>query len=332
MKLLTALLTLCVPFSVAAQPIHQHPQKAAYASPVEWPTIRSDCHWLDDTATVIAGISAHAHLGLTFPYAAEMGLTPFTVPFSVTIFNGGTLTSIVTRWVRVKTWTLDNGATLPLAGNADGSPRTYTGTVTFDPAISRRAYGWDAYDLRTTTTFPDGSTLFNMLTLPTFSVVDPTQPESGLNYVRSRCELREANGFTRWGWNNLKFDQLLPLLGPISREAPWSPQAIGFNYNGQPLDGSVAVADAVLELRLDPDLHNGNPGILLARALGGARLTYRLPGDIPDGLHTLMYQWHRPTVIGDQSLVSNLVFTVTIGPGGVAPPLAPVPPPPPVHR
>lgn len=329
-RLFTVLFALSVPLSAVAQPT-MSPQKATYASPAEWVWISSQCHWLAPNVNATPGIAAHTHLDYTgAPVYAEMPTSPIQVPLSVTLFNtAGSITRIVGDGEDL---ILNGGLQLPLAGNPAGVV-TYTGTFTFDPrrrvAALMPAHGWFVAGMMVVTTFANGDEMANTQRVPLFSVRDTTQPQNDTQIRHdSLCVIRDASElpFNRWGSHFSEFSQMLPVLGPISPENPWRVIGTGYNYAG---DGPPLAELGVAEIWLDPDLHNGNPGTLLARSTGstGAFFDYEFPGQVPEGTHKVMFMWRKATPDGLKELASNLVFNVTIGPGGVAQPLPPAPPP-----
>lgn len=301
-----------------AQPIHDNPQKAAYASQAEWPTISGDCWWLAPGSGGLPGIPSHAgHMTLTYPYGAETIGGPLAVRFAITLFNtAGRVNYIFGR--RLQTWTLDNGVTFPLQGDPTGV-RTWTGTVVIDTS-SGPLRGWYQIVMGFATQFANRDVTYTMAHVSFYSIRDPTAVETlGFgNHVSNRCEVADAtNGGNRWGSQITEFQlQTLPLLGPISPELPWTVPAKLYNYGR-----SNPLPVGIFALRLDPDFHNNSPGILLDQVEGGAiTRAYTFPTNIPDGTHKIMYQWRRPDFAGTRELVSNLVFTFTVGPGGVAQP------------
>lgn len=323
--------------AATAQPIHGNPQKAAYASSAEWPTVSGDCWWLAPGSGGLPGIPSHVgHMTLTTPVGAETDGTPITIRFAITLFNAaGSVRGIAGN--RVKSWTLDNGATLPLQGDPTGV-RTWTGSAVIDTA-STPARGWYKVRMEFLTKLLNGDFGYTYTTVSFYSMRDPLAADTGwLNITSAQCTIFDASiGFERWGQQITEFQQVLPLLGPVSPELPWRIQSALYTYGA-----TGPLPEGIFEMRLDPDFHNGNPGTLLDRVVGNkiARI-YSLPLNIPDGPHKLMYQWIRPDPAGTRTLVSNLVYNITVGPGGVAqppdkiasqtPPTTQPPPPPSGH-
>lgn len=321
MKLILIAVFALLPLSVAAQPIHTHPQKAAYASPAEWPTLSGDCWYGFPGSGGIQGSPSHVgHMTfLGFPFDAEI-TGPFTTRFSITTFNAfGKVTGL---WgTRVQSWTLDAGQTLPLIADPNGV-KTWTGTVTFAP-INAPPRGWHMYELGFTTLMANGVPVGTSLRLPLYSMLDPTAPETGSGYViNNRCTADAL-----WGTQFTEFKQRLPILGPIDPAKPFSVLASMYNYAPLPFSMPAGVGEAWL----NPDNHNGNPGTLLAMKVGPnnspsqTELIYTFPEGIPEGQHKVLFAWKRVNMAGDKELVSNLVFNIQVGTGGGPPP----PPPPP---
>lgn len=357
MKMLLACLFALLPLSVVAQPIYGSPQKAAYASPAEYPFLEGQCWWRAPGVNTV-GEPAHMHvIAPDFPlYGVHLTREPFTVPMALTLNNAaGKITRI--GGIRLKSITLDQlpGGTpvvlqardgvvvlpVPLIGNPSGTA-TWTGTATFDPAAiaAQPLRGWMAYSLIPTLVFDNRDKLYTTARAPRYALIDPTAPETGSgNIVNANCQIEDASDplVGRWGQQFTEFvNQVLPVLGPVSPELPWAPKAIMYNYatavTGLP--ERALPERGIGELWLDPDIHNGNPGTLLQRVIGAdnsrsdAAITHSLPSGIPDGPHNLLYLWRRSH--GVKELTSLFRFRITVGPGGVAPPSGtPVPPPPP---
>jgi hypothetical protein len=353
----TALAVVCsfaagLPHVVAAQTIHGDPQDAAYASPAEWPTISSQCHWLAPNVNAM-GTPAHTHVDMKFPLYAEESLAPFTVPFTLTMYHtAGKITTIEGTLGNVVT--LNAGKVLPLAGDPMGVV-AYTGTVTFNPSLGVASgavpkHGWYPALLRVVTQYNNRDVAVNQLRLSVYSVIDVTQPEvkpgdgTGIR-TTSNCQVTDFSdpqnlGNARWQSNIMEFLQILPVLGPITPGTPWKMFPLAYNY------GAVqGLPPGIFELRVDPDIHNGIPGTTIDSQTGSSvvGLPDVLPNNVPDGTHKLMWMWRRPNFGGDKELDSLIVFLVNVGPGGAAqppnnsqvpgppPPQPPPPPPPPPH-
>jgi hypothetical protein len=328
------LLAAGLPPIAAGQTIHGDPQKAAYASPAEWPTISSQCHWLSPNLNSM-GAPAHTHVDMKFPLYAEVN-GPFTVPFSIIMFHtDGRVTDLIAGYATSLTL---NGQPIlshfadDWSVNLPGDPMgvvTYTGTVTFDLSLGFASggtkHGYQPVRLRAATAYQNGE--------PVYSAYDLTLPESkpgdgtGIRTL-SNCEVREPILNEIWQSNVAEFLQILPVLGPITPGTPWVMRFSGYNYGA-----SKNIPPGTLEVRYDADIHNGIPGTTIF-SVDGTDTTIKnvtLPDNVPDGLHKLMWRWNRPNFGGDKELDSILVFNVTVGPGGVAQPpnLQPISPPPP---
>ena len=82
-------------FPVAAQTIHGHPQKAAYASPAEWPFLSSQCHWK------VNNVLAHTHVEVTAPVYSEWTGGTLKVPVQFQLFHtAGKITQCGAIWGR----------------------------------------------------------------------------------------------------------------------------------------------------------------------------------------------------------------------------------------
>lgn len=325
----TTLGCVLIACSVGAQPIHQHPQKAFYASPAEWPTISEDCWWEAPGSGALPGPSHIGHMTLTLPVGAETSGELITGRFAITTFNAfGRVTSIFGD--RVVSWTLDGGRTLPLTTSPDGVS-TWTGTVTFSTANTPpRGYYRVMLGFKTELDNKDFTYTENFKSF--YSMRDPAAPDTGwYNQNNGRCRVFDASTPTleRWGQHITEFQSVMPLLGPISSYFPWTNTVSAYGYGG-----SGPLAEGKFVLRLDPNFHEGDPGTVLDEVAGNKiDRAITLPASIPDGPHRLMYQWIRADPAGTRVLTSNTVINVVVGPGGVAqfPVGTPTPTPEPGH-
>lgn len=325
-----------------AQPIHKQPQKAVYASPAEYPWLSDQCHYNAPGVNPLYGTgipdatSSHVHLDLQCPEDAELGLTPFDCNFSVTLRQvAGEIGFIWGNIIPVTALRFDNPAlSFPLRGDPVGIV-TATGSLTMDPSSADptrlAAHGWkDTASVNARTFYDNGAVMNNQLIWPAYSVVDVSQPEVGLGdgsgtpSQQARCDVYSANPAIadEFGVNATEIKQMIPLLGPVTPGLDWKMNPLTYGYGqkaGLPL--------GTFRLRLDPDLHHGIPGTFIdvVTGQGGTNTIEALPGDIPAGAHKLMFQWEQASHDGTEMLTSNLVVSVTVGPGGVAQPPDQVP-------
>ncbi len=158
---------------------------------------------------------------MTFPVYAEVGVAPFTVPFTITMFHtAGNVISI--SGSLVSQLALDS-TSLPLVGDPAGVV-VYTGHVTFNPSLGVASgrvppHGWYPLSLTVVTRYGNGDQLTNSLRLSVYSVIDPSQPEAkpgdgtGIR-TQSNCQMRDAHEnpyVDRWGSSIIEFVQMLPL-------------------------------------------------------------------------------------------------------------------------
>jgi hypothetical protein len=309
--------------SLSAQPIRGNPQKAEYADPTEWPTLSNQCHWTAPGVGLLPGMPAHTHMDLKFPVQGEVELEPITARFTVTLFHtNGKVTAL--RGSLVKSWTLDNGAELPLVGDVNGV-KVWTGTVTFDPALGtvRRVprHGFYPLHFDAVTRYDNGDTMSNSLRLSVFSVIDTSAVEAkhgdgtGIR-TQSTCTIANPkipDIINRWGRNIVYFKQTLPILGTLSPETPWELGIGSYNYAPK----KDLLPPGTLEVILNPDLHNSNPGTSVARFQGfNIRPFLSFPGNLPEGAQKVMVAWRRPTLDGLRDLTTILVLPLHIGPDG----------------
>jgi hypothetical protein len=317
----------------------------------------SQCHWRAPGIGMDVSLPAHTHNDMKFPYLQDIS-GRFTVPFTIIMYHtNGKIINIAgsttgtdyshalpccdSPAILTYSWTLDNGAKLPLVGDVNGVV-TYTGQITFDlvQGGARYAHGFMPISFRTYTRYDNGDTLVNTLSVPLHSVQDLTKPENGNGdgagqILESRCEIAEAHptGTEVWGTHAIQTRNALPTLVSFD----WLVQFTGYNYG----IAQNLLPPGLFEFRIDPDFHNLNFGIVLDSEAGlfqSSNIDNLL--NVPTGIHKLMFRWIKADFDNTKELSANLVFTVNVGPGGVMqPPLytpflgatngvVPLPPPP----
>lgn len=95
-RVIALVVALLVPATVAAQPIQNHPQKAAYATPLEWPVVSSQIHWRAPGTGGLAGVSSHTHMDCQFPLYARLGAS---VSQSMVRWRSPTLARSPCKWM-----------------------------------------------------------------------------------------------------------------------------------------------------------------------------------------------------------------------------------------
>jgi hypothetical protein len=221
---------------VAAQfTIHNSPQKAAYASPAEWPTVSAQCHWKDVGVNAM-NMVAHTHLDLTFPFYAEWSTGPITAKWTITMFHTDGYVSdpglggYAFQSPYVKSYTLDAPFQWPLQGNPDGVA-VYTGTVTVDASLATQRHeerdfpiphGWYDFTLHLRTSYPhdgpQGKGIDTALYVPVYSLLDPSAPEPDAGAF-STGHPRLSTYCWAWDdWNAVVTEtyEMLPILAPVA--------------------------------------------------------------------------------------------------------------------
>lgn len=268
-RLLLAFLLAVAPLWVSAQEpvftLHGHPQKAAYASEAEWPTVDTQCHWLPqntppDPTTSLLG---HVHLALTAPLYAEVG-GPVTVPFTLKLFQlagaiqsigGATVDNIVfdgpatvtsfdpaTGAMATLSTVPGSGTSTPTIAHGDPSPWhliVETGHLTIDPAQAAGtpnawpAKGWAEAGPRLVVHFDNSNDLWMMTGWSFYSVLDPAAPQTGYDddqqSVVSQCLTYPVSGKSI-GAAITSVDSYLP-LAPISQPYPLSIHSYGYDVS-----------------------------------------------------------------------------------------------------
>lgn len=341
-----------VAIPVAAQPIHRHPQKTAYASSAEWPTRDWQCHANPGNRTpeptppfpvIPIGIAlldpqvAHTHLACTFPDYAEIAAA-FPVSCTIKLFHtAGTVSGVYSPLNQIRDIVYDDtGTSTPPVMRGDPTsmmPRQWNVRFVFDPTMVRPTFppqtttphGWFGAQISVVTQYDNGDSQTLDHLRPFYSVLDPTAPETPMSDEGlpngARCSpnnLRrpELSPFgNQMGTVVSEFVGLLP-IAPI--QTPW--HTTGFFY-GYASDGQSVFPFGTFELRHDLDVHNGNVGVLTATEtfnglIGlGKRTPITIdPADLGTGTHKVAALWQQPDGQGN-NYTALAVLDVTVGPG-----------------
>lgn len=321
-----------------AQPIHGHPQKAAYASPAEWPTPSCQCHWQELPAAIPDGANAqaiieaaltaaqHTHVDITAPIYAEIdGL--LRVAFVIKAFQtAGVITSALDRQETVTKIEWDDTGS-EVAPIMRGSPLPHRlvewrGHLTYDPRKKHDGHefpprGWYSPQFEVLTHFDSGAVTLQLAWMPFYSIVDPTAPETpGFPVLSSRCYPHSVQ-INEWGTNYVEAESFLPLL-PISQ--PWPLIVASTAYGGNEL------GDGFFEQRVDLDLHGGSLGRMLsfqpeAGFNGPDRMPVLDPAVLGPGNHKMAFVWSKPRRQFEEIVTALLVVDVAVDLNAPSPPL-----------
>jgi hypothetical protein len=350
------LLALTIPAIASAQTIHGHPQKAFYASPAEWPTDSSQCHWKRGNdmqpnppfPDIPVGVSvadpqiAHTHLDCALPRYGEItGSIPVTCIIKL-FHTAGVAGGLYSPFEQIRDIIYeDTGTSTPpvMRGDPMGLKQWRVSFI-FDPTLIRHTFpptttvpprGWFPVDVAIRTYYDNGDTVTLDAVRTLYSMLNPNVPEikgsdEGITYA-TRCSpntLRrpELNLYgNQMGTVVSEFVTLIPIT-PI--QDPWP--ANGFFYSYASLEGvsGFQFPDGTFELRRDLDIHNGVPGVTLAADSfqGATRFTSSPvtfdPATLGSGTHKIAAIWQQPDGKGNDS-TALFVFDLTVGPG-VPPP------------
>jgi hypothetical protein len=215
-----------------------------------------------------------------------------------------------------------------------------TGHLTVDLAMPTYypnvQHGWVGPYLTGVTGYDNGDSTFVQLSVPFWSMLDPSVPElpignGGGPVIRTMVEvgnttifgsnttpINYGETFAEYG---LEANEFIP-LAPIS--APWTLTAFSDGY------GSADLPEAVLETRLDLDLHNNVPGTVILSARGLSHLNRPVvfdptlfaastaPVGTVAGKHKVAL--FREQTDGPETVMALLVIDVAVGDGTVVTP------------
>lgn len=325
-RLLVALFVLIA--SVAqAQPIHGHPQKAAYASEAERVMLDMQCQWRE--VPVPLGIIdpgwQHTHIQLWPFLYQDVGDGLIRIPFALVLKNlhGVAIVDLARQELVVKVEWDDIGevARREIPGDPQGITH-WPGHLTLDPRRNVGGHGftphgWYSPQFEVNTFFDTGANILQLVRLPFYSVQDASAPEfvGGFPALIGSCYPHTAD-VTEWGTNYIQAETFLPLL-PFS--TLWTPIVGSAAYGGN------EIGEGHFDVRADFDLHAGNPGRLLQSqresTFTSADRKARLdPAVLGPGTHPVAFIWSKPTRDDSKEVTALMKFTVTVDPN--------VPPPP----
>jgi len=345
---LFALAFVLLPHILWAQPIHGHPQKAAYMSASEYPNLSCQTHWAPgenpvvppadaptvDLATGKFGnstISHAVHLDLKAPIYREV-TGPITFAGTLMQFHFAGVSVIdPSRFelYRDIVWDETGTSTPPdLHGNPTGL--TMHGFhITMDPTLpigghAAPAHGWFVAELQAMSFFDNGDSVITGNMPPFYSMLDPNADERS-SYPLVDCRSYAASSRRpdhAWGITFTETGQYLP-LAPIS--VPWTNIWSSAGYGGSNPEA------ASLDQRADLDLHSGNSGRVIYHLQRAGDIFEAVtidPAVLGNGPHKVATIRTQPD--GPEMVATLAVITITVDPN--APPVecCAVAPPPPV--
>ncbi len=214
----------------------------------------------------------HVHVDWSLPYAAEVDRA-IRVPFTIKLFHlSGRVTNIWGSPIGSITWDasgiVERGSEITevIVGDPNGLV-VRSGVLTVDPTLTSPVYtpigrGWFFADLAVRVMTTIGGRLDAHILESLYSVVDPTAPESVPltstdPNVQANCQfIGPSDSNSPFGSAISEYRSYIP-LAPFS--AVWPLVPVVYNYGG-------TISGGRFEARLDPDLHNGITGRLLASA------------------------------------------------------------------
>jgi hypothetical protein len=308
----------------SAQPIHGHPQKAAYASPAEWVEVDGQ-GWLGDPDPVLA---AHVHNVPKFPLYMEVhDWSTIEVPFTLKAHNlAGTIQMFTGEHVRSVRWDATGTSEVPVMRGDPNGLLQWTGVATVDLTLGDDGFlhifkfplhGWAEVRFFTRTVLDNGRIMDVSTVVPVYSMIDPTAPEApGAAQGNPGVHIRTS--YVVWQDNAALAGELVTEisdyipLAPIS--APWPTIANVYNYTAP---AGVPFEDERFELRLDADLHHGVRGSLQQFEDAGLSQNKQFLGPIilnpaamGAGPHKELAVWTQP--LGAEAASSAIVFPVTV--------------------
>lgn len=322
----------------SAQPLHGHPQLAAYASPADWLYPSGQCHWTQAGAPldIASPLSSHVHVDFKHPYGAEMS-APFVSPFTITLHHTpGVIGMVFPLLGRDLVWDETGSSTLPVFVGDPHGDVVKTGHFTIDPVTpimgadgapdllrSAPPRGWYAVGLVVRVYFDSGDKLEAALYSSLYSLKDPTAPERGARaggrILNVQCapfsaRLDDPRG-SAFGTAVAEYQDFVP-IAPI--QTAWTIPGFLYNYAAD-----LALPIGVFEQRVDADFHHGVPGTTVrSEPLDGNHSFATIPitfdpAAMGSGAHKVALGWTQPR--GIEQLTALLVVPVTVGPG-VPPP------------
>jgi len=332
---IVAVLSLGLPTMTFAQPIHGHPQKAAYASPAEWVPLNDQC-WFGDPDPIKA---SHVHVIPRPPsYMQVTDLSTYDVPFTVQLHNvPGTVGQVGGEHVQSIRWDATGSSQLPVMKGDPHGLLEWTGVATMSHTIPSLAddfleifqfpkHGWAEDKIIAYTGLDDGRRLDTGAVWPVYSAIDLTVPEKpGAEQgnpgvlVRTSCVMWSGNQAETAGEVITQLSDYIP-LAPIFK--PWVIPGFLYNYTAP---AGINFPAETFEQRKDPDLHHGITGVLQRQEVSPAGGGKSFKGDIVidpaslgTGTHKEMFVWTQPLLNGT-ALSAVMVIPVSVG-EGIPPP------------
>lgn len=337
---------------------HGHPQKSHYLSRAEWPLASTQAHWQEPG---MASVAHAGHVECRGPWFAEVPRVPFTLDCQIQMFH-----------VAGGLWGTENGSNYGLFGHrvsqiewqrfgpngeriADnslviGDPNGVVVRpfrITIDPAMSAPngsggppipmpENGWFQVVLTAYFQLANGSRTEEEFSMPLYVRGDPGVPETigefGYQFkVSSRAAVFSPNSGNAHGVSIAEYiDTYLP-IAPLT--APYAVKGQAASY-ARVAPWPAPEFDSV-ELVLDADLHNGNPGTSLLKVPPSSQadvptvVDVVFPTTVAPGAHKLGLIWNHKTGAGSpgigagESISSLLVWPFAVG--TVTPPPPPDP-------
>jgi hypothetical protein len=289
------------------------------------------CHWLQPgKLPQQPGVIGHTHIDLDTTDRPRVGGT-LRVGFTVTLFHtsayigeyyaGIYKTNTAFGWV----WDDTGTATPPIMIGDPNGVRTWSGHFSVIPDIP---HGWEWISMSLYTHFADRTSVV-MLNEPIYSVIDVSKPspndtDPAVQRPQAVCRISPpvladgSNDTTApfYGEQTVQFDSAFP-RDVISTYTPMTGSSYGYGQRG--------MLPAILEERLDMDLHHGIDGTLLFTGIefdannGLIHAPMNIdPAVIGPGAHKLAVR--RTQTNGDEMSAVLLVTHITIDPNAPAPP------------
>jgi hypothetical protein len=304
--------------------------------------ISFQCHWPNSLNPFAMAHAGHIEFPKEF-YGKKVGAGDLTVPFRLVVFHAdGEYGPVWTpEHIMDSTVTWDATGTTeppPLVADPHGV-RTYTGKVTFHiPSTPFR--GWQLIMLVSRFHFESGDILNTVAKMGIYVETDPNIEETpipgavGPFHLGANCDPQSSRSNIPGelpAASEMHGSSTRPVPGVLSPfSTPQIFESVTYEYGPARPD---LLGAGTFELRLDPDLHNGIPGTLLATRQGrGSTENFDLidPAKIGRGPHKLSFIWKQIGTIGEE-VNSLLVVPITIG-DEVPTPSSPPPSQPPLPK
>jgi len=337
MRYVIALLILMLSAVASAQPIHGHPQKAAYASPSEYPTGSAQFHWriqadgrtvpdttctenLDDLRTC-----AHLHADLKGPlyremnagesFAGNMSITLHHFPGCVFLADvkfdkGAAATDVI--------WDATGSSQRPVMCGEFDTDHTYTGS--FSVPMSDRVKGWWGVMFDVRAHLNDGTDAYAAPLMSIWSTQNPTGDGiaeaplpifgalTGIGLIGTPFE------DIHYGQLVVEYGGMIP-LAPINQ--PWEALAAWYSYDGRGLPPTTS------QVRRDLDLHHSEPGVVLLNTTQipdfSTNVTFD-PRGVAVGPHKFALVRQISDTVNNLQLAALFVTTIQFGEGAGDPP------------